>query len=168
MMKHRDSVKYIASALVLFLATTVLGSVVEAQEKSPYDADVLREARRIYNHIMSPYCPGQTLANCGSGAADVLRGKIRERLAAGESAESIMDSLVEEFGEDILAEPPKTGFASLVWLGPIFLLLAGSLVVAAYLRKNTARAGVTGGAAGATDDPTLRARVEEELKDHRT
>jgi cytochrome c-type biogenesis protein CcmH len=159
--------KHIGWIFLLAVVSTVLASVTGAQEKSPYDSDVLREARRIYNQIMSPYCPGQTLSNCGSGAADILRGEIRERLASGESPESIIASLVEEFGEDVLAEPPKSGFASLVWLGPIVLLLAGSVVVAAYLRRNTARPAAGADDSAGEDDSALRARVEEELKDHR-
>jgi cytochrome c-type biogenesis protein CcmH len=166
-MKHRDYRKHFGWVLYLTAITIVVAGAAWAQEKSPYDSDVLREARKIYNQIMSPYCPGQTLSNCGSGSAEVLRAEIRDRLAAGESPETIMASLVEEFGEDVLAEPPKSGFASLVWLGPIVLLLAGSVVIVAYLRRNTSHA-TPGGVAGAdrADDSALRARVEDELKDH--
>jgi len=160
MKASRFKTALIALAVLLFVA-----SAAGAQDqKSPYDEDVLKEARHIYNNIMSPYCPGQTLANCGSGQADVLRGQIRERIAAGESTESIMQSLVEEFGEDVRAEPPKSGFASLVWLGPIGLLLVGAVMVVVYVRRNTARPddGESGGG-----DPVVRSRVEEELKTRR-
>lgn len=150
--------------MVTLALQLVLCATTAAQaERSPYDEDVLREARQVYNQIMSPFCPGQTLANCGSGAAETLRAQIRERIAAGESVESIIQSLVEEYGEDVRAEPPKSGFASLVWLGPMFLLLAGAVVIAVYVRRNT-----SSGAAGAgRGDTEVRARVEEELKTHR-
>lgn len=143
----------------------VVSTTAAAQtERSPYDEDVLREARRVYEQIMSPYCPGQTLANCGSDAAETLRGRIRERIAAGESAEQVIRSLIEEFGDEVMAEPPKSGFASLVWLGPIVLLLAGAAVIAVYVRRSTAGAAGGGAAAG---DNVVRTRVEEELKTHR-
>jgi len=146
------------------LQAALYATATAQTERSPYDEDVLREARHVYNQIMSPYCPGQTLANCGSGAAETLRAQIRERIAAGESAETIIQSLIEEFGEDVKAEPPKSGFASLVWLGPVFLLLAGAVVIAVYVRRNTSSA--VGGDPGG-DDTGVKARVEEELKTHR-
>lgn len=153
------------STLIALAVLLVVASSAGAQDqKSPYDEDVLKEARHIYNNIMSPYCPGLTLANCGSGAADILRATIRERLAAGETQDEIMASLVEEFGEEVRAEPPKSGFASLVWLGPIVLLLFGAGVITVYVRRSTARrAGPSG-----DGDAEIRARVEEELKSHKT
>jgi cytochrome c-type biogenesis protein CcmH len=151
----------VAAVLMAQVATSVIA--YGQTERSPYDEDVLREARMVYNQIMSPYCPGQTLANCGSGAAEALRGEIRERIAAGESAEEIIQSLIEQFGDDVQAEPPKSGFASLVWLGPIFLLISGAVVIAVYVRRNTAS-----GKGGDSDGDTgVRTRVEEELKSHR-
>ena len=129
---------YLLIAATLLMQLAISAMAYGQAERSPYDEDVLREARAVYNQIMSPYCPGQTLANCGSGAAEVLRGQIRERIAAGESAEEIIKSLIEEFGDDVQAEPPKSGFASLVWLGPIFLLISGAVVIAVYVRRNTA------------------------------
>jgi len=149
------------ATLTLILAACV--TVTAQTERSPYDEDVLREARSVYNQIMSPYCPGQTLANCGSGAADALRGQIRDRIAAGETADEVIQTLIDEFGMEVKAEPAKSGFASLVWLGPIFLLISGAVVIAVYVRRNTASG--RGGDAGA--DSGVRARVEDELKSHR-
>lgn len=147
--------------LVLLAVVAACGIAVAQTERSPYDEDVLREARRVYDQIMSPYCPGQTLSNCGSSQADILRDQIRQRIAAGESAESIVQSLVDEFGDDVRAEPPKSGFASLVWLGPIVLLIGGAVVVVFYVRRNTTKRqdGEEDGG-----DPRVRSRVEEELK----
>jgi cytochrome c-type biogenesis protein CcmH len=148
---------------LVFLLNTlaVCGTTFAQAERSPYDEDVLREARRVYDQIMSPYCPGQTLSNCGSSQADILRAQIRQRIAAGESAESIVQSLVDEFGDDVRAEPPKSGFASLVWLGPIVLLFAGAVVIVFYVRRNTVRPQDDKPGRG---DPHVRSRVEEELK----
>lgn len=157
-------IKPIVLLTVLTTAVQLGGAAVAIGQsmRSPYDEDVLREARSVYKQIMSPFCPGQTLENCGSGAAEVLRGRIRERIAAGETADEIIQSLIEEYGEEVKAEPPKSGFASLVWLGPIFLLIAGAVVIAVYVRRNT---GGVGGAGGG--DTVVRARVESELKSHR-
>jgi cytochrome c-type biogenesis protein CcmH len=164
-------VKYILTAeralwILLIIAVTFAPSTgAAAPERSPHDEDVLREARNIYNQIMSPYCPGQSLANCGSGAAEVLRAQIRDRLADGDSSEEIIASLVEEFGESVMAAPPNRGFARLAWIGPFAILLAGLVLVVVYLRRHTARLEKTDGQNEI--DSVLRARVEDELKTHR-
>lgn len=151
--------------LVVTAGLLSLNTAGAGQERSPHDEGVLREARHIYNQIMSPYCPGQSLANCSSGAAEVLRVRIRERLANGETSEAIIASLVDEFGESVLAEPPNRGFARLAWIGPFAILAVGVVLVLVYLRRHTARSGTTDGKGEI--DPAMRARVEDELRTHR-
>lgn len=156
-------------ALSVFLLMTVVFAMVPDSgnaELPQYDQKVLREARSIFNRVMSPFCPGQSLANCGSGAAEVLRSEIRQRLADGETAEEIMASVVERYGVKVLAEPPKKGFASLVWIGPFALLLVGAIIIVVYVRRHTSRRGV--GDEAVEIDPALKARVEEELASHRS
>jgi len=144
-----------------------VGAVVTASAQQPgkYDQEVLREARGIFNRIMSPFCPGQTLSNCGSGDANLLRSQIRQRLADGETPDEIIDSIVEKYGVSVLAEPPKEGFARLAWIGPFALLAVGLVMVVVYLRRHTAREDDV--EEPGEIDPDARARVEAELKTHR-
>lgn len=97
--------------------------------------EVLKEARKIFNEIMSPYCPGKTLSNCTSSQAELLRARIREQLANGVDRSEIIAGLVEQYGDGILAAPPNKGFARLVWLMPGVALAIGLVIVVAYLRR---------------------------------
>jgi cytochrome c-type biogenesis protein CcmH len=76
-----------------------------------------------------------------------------------------MASLVEKYGVKVLAEPPKKGFASLVWIGPFVLLAVGAMMVVVYLRRHTAHQSQSADAAEI--DPAVKARVEDELASHR-
>ena len=133
-------------------------------QQAGYDADILKQARQIYNEIMSPYCPGKTLSNCSSGAAENLRQNIRDRLAEGETPEMIMESLVEEFGESVLASPPNEGVGRLAWLAPFVAIAFGLAVVVVVVRRYVHHTQPDGDTSA--PDPGLRARVEEELKSH--
>lgn len=62
--------------------------------------DVTR-ATRLFSSLMSPFCPGLTLANCPSVYAETLRVSVRDRLAAGEHPDSVVESLVAAFGERV-------------------------------------------------------------------
>jgi cytochrome c-type biogenesis protein CcmH len=92
---------------------------------------------------MSPACPGRTLINCTSGQSEQLRELIRQKIAQGESKSAIIRYFVDMHGEEILASPPKKGFALAAWLLPLFVLLNGAgliIVLTCRWTRHRARA----------------------------
>ena len=79
---------------------------------------------------MCPVC-NTTLDQSSSPAARQIKTFISQRIAAGASKDEIKDSLVSEYGPQILAAPPKNGFNLLAWLLPILGLVGGAVVLAA-------------------------------------
>lgn len=63
---------------------------------------------------------------------------IRTSIDQGMSKQQIIDALVADFGEDVLATPPKSGFGLTAWLVPIGVALAG-LVLVPVLTRSWAR-----------------------------
>lgn len=130
-----------------------LGSV--AQAGRPVQADLEAE-------IVCPTCK-TTLDQSSSPIATRMKGYIRVRIAAGDSAEQIKAQLVEQFGSGVLAEPPKHGFDLLAWALPLGALGVGAVVIGALaLTWSRRRDGATG-PEGQTLDPDLERRVDEEL-----
>jgi cytochrome c-type biogenesis protein CcmH/NrfF len=80
----------------------------------------------VANELMSPACPGRTLVNCTSGQSEQLRELIRQKIDQGESKSAIIRYFVDMHGEEILAAPPKKGFALAAWLLPLFVVLNGA------------------------------------------
>ncbi len=80
----------------------------------------------VAGQLMSPACPGRTLTNCTSGQSEQLRELIRQKVAQGESQAAIMRYFVDMHGEEILAAPPKKGFALAAWLLPLFVMVNGA------------------------------------------
>ena len=86
-----------------------------------------------------------------------------------------MQSFVQQYGQVVLTEPPRTGFGSVAWAMPVFYLVAGTiLVVLVILRWRRREAPVmqaagAGGAAAAAVSPEAleraRRRVAEETED---
>jgi cytochrome c-type biogenesis protein CcmH len=93
------------------------------------------EWQDIAANLMSPACPGRTLINCTSGHAEQWRELIRQKLAQGETQEQIMAYFVEMRGEEILAAPPKRGFALTAWLFPVLIIINGAGVIVLLTRK---------------------------------
>jgi cytochrome c-type biogenesis protein CcmH len=98
-----------------------------------------------------------------------MREVIRERIAAGDSVDQIDAVLIDNFGEEVLASPPKEGFNLLVWVLP---LVGGAIAVAAVAvalrRWSRARPETATEDAASVNgrpplDPELERRVDEEL-----
>jgi cytochrome c-type biogenesis protein CcmH len=117
----------------------------------------------LWDHLMSPYCPGRTLLDCTSPQAGELRNWIAEQEKAGVSREAVEKELYQEFGDAILQAPKPTGFGLAAYVIPVLGLIAGGAIVAVFLRRQTARAP----AAGPTvvlADPELERLIDEEMK----
>jgi cytochrome c-type biogenesis protein CcmH len=106
-----------ALAVALVLAAPALAS-----DSRPTLAD-------LEDEVMCPTCDGQTLDQSSAPAALRVKAFIRERIAAGDTKSEIKAKLVDEFGERILAAPPRRGFNLLAWLLPLLGLLTGAVVV---------------------------------------
>jgi len=121
--------------------------------------------------VMCPTCEGQTLDQSQAPAARRVKAFIRERCAAGKTEGEVKAELVAEFGERILAAPPRKGFNLLAWLLPIAGLLAGAVAVGIAARhwsrsrepQPTVAASGPSGNGRVPVDPELERRLDEEL-----
>jgi len=103
-------------------------------------------------------------AECGSREA--MTALIKEKISQGQSEEEIIQFFVAQYGERVLAAPPKKGFNLTAWLLPFVALLAGAGVIFVALRKWVRREPLpqTQPALG-EEDEEYRKRLEEELKE---
>jgi cytochrome c-type biogenesis protein CcmH len=90
-----------------------------------------RRAHRIASGVMSPYCPGRTLADCPSPRAGELRAEIRELVDQGLDNEAILTRLEARFGDAIVGVPRGI----LGWTVPGLVLIVGAAVLIAALRR---------------------------------
>jgi cytochrome c-type biogenesis protein CcmH len=118
--------------------------------------------------FICPTCQ-TTLELSNAPVADRMRAFIRERIAAGDSESEISEALVAQFGEGVLAAPPKEGFNLLAWVLPLAggAVAIGALAVA-LRRWSRARAEPDSAATPSANgrpplDPELERRLDEEL-----
>lgn len=140
-------------ALVVVAALLAV-PVAHASERHPTQAELEGE-------VMCPVC-GTTLDQSNSPAAQQIKRVIANRIAAGDSRSQIKDRLVGEYGDAILAAPPRTGFGLLAWWLPIAGIVAAAAVVGVGAwrwsrRREPAPAPVP-------LDPALERRLDDELR----
>ena len=123
---------------------------------------------QLAHDMMSPFCPGRTLAQCPSGKAEELRIWILTQEAAGATKEEVEAQLVVRYGEEIWPAPPATGLGGVGAYGvPLAMLIAGGPAAFFVLRRLTGstdakpeRAVV---APAAPIDAELAAEIDREL-----
>jgi cytochrome c-type biogenesis protein CcmH len=123
----------------------------------------------LEDEVVCPTC-NTTLDQSDSPIARRMEAFISRRIAAGDSKAEIKEQLVAEFGEGVLAAPPKRGFNLLAWVLPLAGLGLGAAVLAvAVWRWSGARRAPaeTPGDPQANGrrpiDPELERRLDEEL-----
>jgi cytochrome c-type biogenesis protein CcmH len=149
---------------LLFVVVLALASPALAQD-APASADravANAEAQTIFREVMSPFCPGLTLADCPSPNAFTLRGEIEARLAKGESRDAILDELVTKYGTQILADPSDTPIGSVVWGVPFALSALAAAGLALFLRRAT-RTHTEEANLAVAGPPGISERLDEEL-----
>jgi cytochrome c-type biogenesis protein CcmH len=97
----------------------------------------------VEDEVMCVVC-GTALNLSDSPQADRERAFIRRAIAAGKTKDQIKADLVAQYGQAVLAEPPKSGFDLTAWLIPGAAILAAAVAIALGLWR-WRRAGRGGG-----------------------
>jgi cytochrome c-type biogenesis protein CcmH len=121
----------------------------------------------LEQEVMCPDC-NAPLAQSNGRMAQQLVHYIEGRIAAGDTKSEIKDKLVAQFGESVLAAPPKSGFNLLAWLLPLVGAGVGAAVLAVLARRwrhgkpESPEPGPSSNGRAALT-PDLDRRVDEEL-----
>jgi cytochrome c-type biogenesis protein CcmH len=99
------------------------------------DPKLEARARAISQELRCVVCQNETIDDSDAPLAHDLRVVLRERLKAGDSDAQAVDFIVRRYGSFVLLKPPFRGETLVLWLGPLFVLLAGGVGVTLYLRR---------------------------------
>jgi cytochrome c-type biogenesis protein CcmH len=142
--------------------------VIDESAARPSEEEISARSLHLFVELMSPYCPGATLRDCGSGQAATLRDRIREQIRSGQTDQEIVDALVVEFGETILSKPKFKGFGMVAYIAPIAALLIGIFALVGYLKRQKpqpiAAADEPAHPSTRADASHLRRKLEDELR----
>lgn len=140
----------------LALATLVIAAPAAAGDSSPTLAELETE-------VVCPTCH-TTLDQSTSAVADRMRIFIRARIAAGDTKSEIEARLVSEFGEQVLASPPKRGFNLLAWvLPPVAAVIGAGAIAVLAVRWSRRREGGDGEEPAGAVEPAVEQKIDDEL-----
>jgi cytochrome c-type biogenesis protein CcmH len=117
----------------------------------------------LESQLMCPVCH-TLLDNSQSAEANRIREVIHQKHQQGWSEAHARDYLVAQYGEEVLAAPPKHGFDLLAWLVPAAVLLGGAALAVVLARAwSGGRGGGDGPTPPAAPDAEMDARIDAEL-----
>ncbi|MBX3514297.1 MAG: cytochrome c-type biogenesis protein CcmH [Xanthobacteraceae bacterium] len=126
-------------ALAIFFALALAAPVAAVQPDEVLGDTALEARARALSHtIRCMVCQNQSIDDSDAPLARDLRILIRERLTAGDTDTQIREFLVARYGQFVLLEPEKNAQNALLWLAPVFVLLAGVLVLFRFFRRRRA------------------------------
>jgi cytochrome c-type biogenesis protein CcmH/NrfF len=162
MSKHRLRI-----ALVVALAAFGIAPVFQLFVAPVHAQNLTDKAKKVGGKFMCMCSCSQVLTECNhvgcTTSASMLRD-LNARLDRGESEDSITQAFVQEFGTQVYAEPPKSGFSLVAWLMPSFYLLLGTVlvvfVITRWRKKIPVAAMASGDASGISPELLARARAQ--------
>jgi cytochrome c-type biogenesis protein CcmH len=153
---------------VITLQSTV--AMAQAQSADPATAGVTpNDINEVARELWCPLCSGVRLDACELKACDQMKDVIAVKLAEGADTAAIKDYFVEQYGPQVLGEPPREGFNWLAWILPVVVLVGGGVFVwrrAQQMVRPTQAAGAGGPARNSAEADEYAAKLEEELARH--
>ena len=94
-----------------------------------------QQARELMDTIRCLVCQGESIADSPAEMAGDMRSLIRERIAAGESPETIRAWLISRYGEWVTYAPVLEPATWPLWAAPAVLLLGGLWLARGRFRR---------------------------------
>ena len=115
-------------ALPALLLALALGQAQAADTPFKF-ADAATEQRyhKLAAELRCLVCQNQSLADSHADLAQDLRDEVYRMLNEGRTDEEIVGFLVDRYGDFVLYRPPVSGTTSLLWFGPVLLLVGAGI-----------------------------------------
>jgi cytochrome c-type biogenesis protein CcmH len=98
------------------------------------------QVEAIAKTLKCPVCESQSVADSDAAASRSIRAEIARQVEEGRSASDIRASIAASFGDDVQLIPAASGFAGLVWILPVVVLIVAVAGVASVLARWRRRA----------------------------
>lgn len=127
---------------LLAVALVAVAPPARAVQPSEMLADPVLEkrARDLSAGLRCMVCQNESIDESHAPLARDLRVLVRERIAAGDTDEQVIDFLVSRYGNFVLLKPPLETSTILLWVTPFAVLILGGIgAFVAINRRKAAR-----------------------------
>ncbi|MGA9525294.1 MAG: cytochrome c-type biogenesis protein [Myxococcaceae bacterium] len=126
-----------ATAFALLLSSAAWAQFAPQQAgTAPLEPALESRVQKLGAEIRCPTCQGLSIAASSAATARAQLDMVRTLVTQGKSDEEIKQFFVDRYGEWALLKPSSNGLNSLVWIGPVALLVGGFGFVLLYAAKH--------------------------------
>ena len=128
----------IRSLLLAFVAVFVLTSTASAENENNYQFDSEQQRatyQQLTKELRCPKCQNQNIADSNAPLAEDMRDRSYQMLKEGKSREEIIQFMVARYGDFVHYQPPFTTATSILWWGPLLIVVIGIGVAIGLTRK---------------------------------
>lgn len=113
--------------VLVFAVLLPIGAAAVEPDEMLSDPALEARAREISAELRCMVCQNQSIDDSNADLARDLRLLVRDRLAAGDSDEEVIDYVVSRYGEFVLLKPRFSPHTWLLWGAPALLILLGAI-----------------------------------------
>ena len=146
--------------LAAVLIIGLLAAMPAAAERVFDDPQQEARAQEIGRQLRCVVCANQSVADSNAPLAADILNVVRERIAAGDDDDAVVDYVAARYGDFVRLRPPFQANTLVLWLGPLVALALGAGLVVAVLTR--------GGRLRRQPDPLTteeQARIDAMLRD---
>ena len=136
----------IRSLLLAFTAVFLLIPAAAAENENNYQFDNEQQRltyQQLTKELRCPKCQNQNIADSNAPLAEDMRDRSYQMLKEGQSREEIIEFMVARYGDFVHYQPPFTTVTSILWWGPLLIVIIGIGVAVSLTRKKKAAVELT-------------------------
>lgn len=88
----------------------------------------------LTKELRCPKCQNQDIADSNAPIAADMRKEVHRLLQEGKDRESIIDHMIERFGDFVTYKPRLSAETFMLWYGPWLFVIVGLLIIATMIR----------------------------------
>jgi len=113
-------------AWIGILAAVIALLLVAVVDQGGVETDSER-IQRLTESFACPECSGESVADSNAAVSATIRQFISQEVTAGSTDLEIRNRLVQNYGAAVLLNPPADGFATLIWILPVVVLVFSAM-----------------------------------------
>lgn len=125
--------------LTLMLMTALTLSMAAEAAIEVYEFETLEQEQQfkeLGHTLRCPKCQNNTIADSNAELAVDLRQKVYEMTKDGKSKQEIVDYMIARYGNFVTYKPPFTLATSILWIGPLCVVVLGFALIVLRSRKS--------------------------------
>lgn len=103
----------------------------------PLESDDQKERfQQLLNELRCPKCQNQNIADSDAPIAEDMRNEVYRMVQEGADEETVVDAMIERFGEFVHYKPAFDARTALLWLLPLIVVVVGVTIVVFIVRRS--------------------------------